>query len=192
MRLIGCAKMRRIVVLLALLVATTVDCVRSSPGPRSACGVTVRVRMAEIAFPVVERREWVWNRPPRDPAARVPNYTWSLYLYPGPGVHVEVGRDAKGPEVRGDLTAMMRAARVIVTWPSPTGDFDDFHEAKTLRPAVERGRVVLRVLDSASCHELFEVNHPTEIRCDFTADGDASATRAASKVGYIQYAAPPT
>ena len=171
---------------LALLISGAFACFHAAPPGRAACSVTVRGRTAEIAFPQVDRAEWIWNRPATDSASKVPNYTWSLYLYPGPGVHVEVSRDAHGPEQSGDLPTMIRMARASITWPSTLYEFDDVHDAPALRPTVEHGRVVIRVSDSASFWELFELNHPTDTRCDFDVDGDTEPPWVWGVVRYIE------
>ena len=136
--------------------------------PLPGCSVTVGATEARLIFPAVHKKDWIWNRN----TGSVPNYSWSVYLL-APGVHLEVGRDAKGPEQHGDLAAMMQSARVFITWPSSgPAEFDDFREIPSLHPFALGNRPALLIRDSAILRELFWLNHPTVADCRFlTADG---------------------
>ena len=161
---------------LPLLILAASSCLRTVPEPTGACRVVVRDSEAQITFPRVTRSDWVWNRAAARVGSNVPNYAWVVYLYPGPGLHVEVSRDAHGPAAHGDLASMLRAATVVITWPSAgPSEFDSYRTVDSLHPSTADGRVALFIRDSSLLRQLFALNHPTEARCDFDADGEAKA-----------------
>ena len=171
---------------LLIISAATLSCARTAPAPAAACSVVVRDAEAQIVFPRVTRSEWVWNRPPAAPGSNVPNYTWALYLYPGPGLHVEVARDAHGPVQQGDLASALRAATVVITSPSAgPNEFDSYRTLESLHPSITDGRVTLSIRDTSLLHQLFMLDHPTEARCDFHADGEAETPWVWDAVRYL-------
>ncbi len=71
---------------------------------------------------------------------------------------------------------MLRAATVVITWPSAgPSEFDSYRTVDSLHPSTADGRVALFIRDSSLLRQLFALNHPTEARCDFDADGEAKA-----------------
>ena len=177
----------RAFLLLLIVSPAALSCAHTAPIPAAACSVVVRNAEAQIAFPRVTRPDWVWNRPAAAPGSNAPNYASVVYLYPGPGVHVEVGQAPHGPVRQGDLASALRAARVTITWPSAGPDeFDSYHTLDSLHPSIVDGRVVLSIRDTSLVRQLFTLNHPTESRCDFYADGEGESAWVWGTVRYTE------
>jgi hypothetical protein len=149
------------------------------------CTVIVTESEARIAFPAVNRAEWRWNRPPADSSSSAPMYVWSLHLYDGGGLHVDVSRSpVRGPVRIGDLATMLRDAEVVVTKYDPR-HVAEFFYARSLKPRAVSGRVVVVVRDRTVLRELFD-RRPTESRCDFYAEGEPDPPWVWGKVRYMR------
>lgn len=87
---------------------------------------------------------------------------------------------------------MLRAATVVITWPSAgPNEFDSYRTLDSLHPSIADGRVVLSVRDASLLRQLFILNHPTEARCDFDADGEAETPWVWDTVRYVKSSFPP-
>ena len=91
---------------------------------------------------------------------------WTVYLL-APGVHIEVGRDAKGPEQHGDLATMLQSAVVTITWPRFVGDFDESRVVPNLHPVASGDQPLLVIRDPDVLYELFGLNRPEVADCRF-------------------------
>lgn len=152
------------------------------PAPASSCEVLVSRREARIRFPSVERSTWSWNRP----SDGRPNYLWTVYLL-APGIHIEVGRNAKGPEQQGNLATMLQSAVVTITWPRPVGDFDEERVVPELHPTVSGDQPMLVIRDAGLWHELFGLNRPQVADCRFWTPDSPDTLSVQASVRYSRF-----
>ena len=160
------------------------------PTPTTGCTVVVRHDEARIVFPAVHRTIWTWNRA----NGGLPDYSWIVYLTM-PGIELEVGREAHGPEQTGDLATMLSHATVAITWPSSgksKSEFDEYRTVPSLHATVIDGRPALEVKDSALLHELFGLNHPPFADCRFYSAQRGEEDARGDSVRYVGSGPPPT
>jgi hypothetical protein len=154
-----------------------------APTPANSCEVLVSSREARITFPSPSRSTWTWNRQ----SDGRPDYVWTVYLV-APGIHIEVGRNAKGPERHDDLATMLRSSTVIITWPSSgPAEFDEFRVISALHPTVSGDHPVLVIRDPAFLHELFGLNHPKEADCRFWTPDSRDTLSVWDSVRYVRF-----
>ena len=124
----------------------------------------------------------------------LPDYSWIVYLTM-PGIELEVGREARGPEQRGDLATMLSQATVAITWPSSVKskpEFDDYRTVPGLHPTVIDSRPALVIKDSTLLHELFGLNHPLLADCRFYSAERGAEDARVDSVHYVGSRPPPT
>jgi hypothetical protein len=111
---------------------------------------------------------------------------WTAYLL-APGVHIEVGRDAQGPEQQGDLAAMMQSATVTITWPRSHGDFDESRVIPGLHPTVSGDHPLLVIRDPTLLYELFGLNRPRVADCRFWTPDSPDTLSVLDSVRYTRF-----